>query len=182
MKAMHLSQCNPYVGNSPAGASPFGTKTLKGVPKERKKSAGILFEAYKSKGEVPLSHYTDFYGFLCDDIIRERNKIGGNWVIAQGVYKRRVRDFIREKLGPDCTFIGFSMKEDLQLRRLALRTLGSGSDVTEAAIEEAKQKYKGMAISKGYEDVEDGENNAHALEMTEFVTSQDAVKFILEKV
>ena len=37
----------------------------------------------------------EFYGFMCDDIIRERARIGEDWVVASVVNKRSVRDSIR---------------------------------------------------------------------------------------
>ena len=37
----------------------------------------------------------DFYSVLCDDIQRERNKIGGDWVVASIDGKKEWRDFVR---------------------------------------------------------------------------------------
>ena len=57
------------------------------------------------------------YGVLCDDIKRERERIGGDWAVALEVNSRRLRDLARSRLGPDTTFIVLDMAwEDLEER------------------------------------------------------------------
>ena len=58
-----------------------------------------------------------FFEFLCDDIKRERERIGGDWAVATLVNSRRLRDLVRARLGPDLTFVVLDMaREDLEER------------------------------------------------------------------
>ena len=69
---------------------------------------------------------TKFYGVLCDDIKRERERIGGDWAMALVVNTRGLRDFVRSRLGPDLTFVVLDMAwEDLEER---LRSRHSGDE------------------------------------------------------
>ena len=45
------------------------------------------------------------YKYLCDCINYERQRIGGDWVIAQAVPTRNLREVIRKILGQDLIFI-----------------------------------------------------------------------------
>ena len=40
-----------------------------------------------------------FYEYMADSIGNERKRIGGDWVIAQAVPTRNMRDVIRQQLG-----------------------------------------------------------------------------------
>jgi len=58
-----------------------------------------------------------YYEFICDDIKRERERIGGDWAVALNVNTRRLRDLVRSRLGPDLTFVVLDIAwEDLEER------------------------------------------------------------------
>ena len=58
-----------------------------------------------------------YYEFICDDIKRERERIGGDWAVALVVNTRRLRDLVRSRLGPDLTFVVLDIAwEDLEER------------------------------------------------------------------
>ena len=46
-----------------------------------------------------------FYKYMGECIDSERKRIGGNWVVAQAVPTRNMRDVIRKVLGKDLVFI-----------------------------------------------------------------------------
>ena len=58
---------------------------------------------------------------LCDDIRRERERIGGDWAVAMVVHTRRMRDFFRSRLGPDLTFVVLDMDWEDVVERLRSR-------------------------------------------------------------
>ena len=67
---------------------------------------------------------TKFCGAICDDIKRERERIGGDWAVALVVNTRWLRDFLRSRLGPDLTFIVLDMAwEDLEERMRSNRSM-----------------------------------------------------------
>ncbi len=78
-------------------------------------SAGIIeFQKMLKDDEFDEEAMDKNYGVLCDDIGRERERIGGDWAVAMSVNTRRWRDFVRSRLGPDLTFVVLDMAwEDL---------------------------------------------------------------------
>jgi len=173
---------NPYVGASKKGPTFFGVRPLSGIPEKRKEICRLaLEEGYRKilekKGEVDPKIWDDLYNILCDDILKEREKIGGNWVVGQAVYTKAARDLIRSRLGEDLIFIVLeSGEEDLQLERLAKRYLGEG-EVTEEAREETKKKLEQHA--GGAEPVEEEEKNTFVIQVTKAQTPEDVVKKVL---
>merc|ERR1712018_245499 len=80
-----------------------------------------------------------------EDIAKEQKRIGGDWVVAQAVPTRKLRDHIRKQLGPNLIFIVLHMTKEDQIARLKERhgneekvvnTLAKSSDVFEPAVED----------------------------------------------
>jgi len=177
-----LMGLNPYVGASLKGNSYFGTRLLTGLSRERQNICKMAFEeGYKyamSGKEVDPKVWSDFYNLLCDDILKERSKLGGDWVIGQAVYSKAAREIIRKRLGKDLTFVVLeSGEEDLQVERMVKRALGDG-EVTEEAKEDIKEKCAQRA--GGHEHVEEDERNTFAIYVTKAMTPEDVVKKIFE--
>ena len=180
--------CNPYIDAAPKGGSLFGTKSLSGICPERKKACQrMMDEGYTnilSGKEADPSVWEDGYGMMCDDIIRERQKLGGDWVINQAVYTRAARNVVRRKLGASLKFVMLDMDPELQSKRLAKRiTSGFGEagalsgEVTEEALEKAKEEMKKM--TGRLEDVQKDEHNTIALVISEDMSVDDVVDKIL---
>ena len=66
-----------------------------------------------------------YYRMMCEDILKQKQRIGGNWAIAHVVFSRFVRDTMREILGPDLTFIHLTMNKEDKLKRLQKRHDGN---------------------------------------------------------
>jgi len=90
--------------------------------------------------------WEDFYRLFCEDILKERAKLGGRWVVNQAVYTRMARQIIRDRMGENVILIALeSGQECLQLERLAKRNLGS-EEVTEEALENSKKIMEGKKV------------------------------------
>ena len=127
----------------------------------------------------------NFYVLLCEDIIKERLKLGGNWVINQAVYTRKSRDVIRDIFGEEFKFVILLMDPELQAQRLGKRcTIGFGEagklsgEVSEDAMEEAKKEM--TKFTKGFEAVQPDEPNTLALNITEDKSVKDVADKIME--
>ena len=174
---------NPYVGAAPKGTTQFGTKALSGIPSERTEVCRVtLVEGYTKllKGEeVNDKIWEDFYELLCKDILREREKLGGNWVVTQAVYSRTARDIIREKMGDSLILVVLETEEeDLQIERLARRA-SKKEILTAEELESSKKKMSGFV---GYHDtVEDDEPNTFKIVVTGDMTPKDVAKKVHEK-
>ena len=174
---------NPYVGASPKGAMQFGTKALSGIPQERTDVCRLtLTDGYTKlrKGEeVDEKIWEDFYELLCQDILREREKLGGKWVVAQAVYTRSARDIVRRKMGDDLIIVVLETDEDdLQIERLAKRA-AKKEGCTKDNLENSKKK---MASFVGYHDtVEDDEPNTFKVLVSGDMSAENVAKKVHEK-
>ena len=61
------------------------------------------------------------YSAMCLDITKERQRIGGDWAVAQAVTSRAFRDHIRSEMGEQLIFIILHMDKDNQVARLKER-------------------------------------------------------------
>ena len=66
--------------------------------------------------DVDWDNMKPFISNMAKDIKVQKERIGGNFVVAQAVTSRDMRDHIR-KILPDCTFITLSMTPETQVSR-----------------------------------------------------------------
>jgi len=172
---------NPYVGASAKGPSFWGNKMLRGISDERKEVCKKVMEVGYKKlmegQEAPFSIWEDFYGMMCQEILAEREKIGGDWIINQGVYTKEARDLIRIKLGSQLKFVFFDMDPDLQAARLANREKGTG-EITEEVLEAKKQEC--LKRTRGYQRRQDDEQNSFQIDITESMKTEDIANEIIK--
>merc|ERR1712106_898928 len=107
-----------------------------------------------------------FYSSMCENIIQERKRIGGDWVVAQAVPSRKMRDLIKSKLGAKLQFMVLNLDRDYQLERLEPRTEKFGKEIAKAW------------VNMKYEPAEDEEENTFALKITREVSLDDVVEQI----
>ena len=63
-----------------------------------------------------------FYKYMSNSISYERKRIGGDWVVAQAVPTRKLRDEIRKSLGNDkVLFFLLGLEREVTLARLTKR-------------------------------------------------------------
>ena len=58
---------------------------------------------------------------IANDILKQRQRIGGDWSIAFGISSRKQRDIIRKILGPDVIFMVLNITKDCAKNRLVAR-------------------------------------------------------------
>jgi len=133
---------NPYVPldvDDPTMAT-MRQRGLKGEGlKRRQEVVKNLISQMKSflEGEYNREVFEDFYSLMCDEIGRERTRIGGDWAVAQCVMLRDMRDVIRSKLGSDVMFVLLEMDVEGMLERVRKRHNGQ-----EKAVESLKKYFE----------------------------------------
>jgi len=165
---------NPYVpvdAEEPSKAQAF-QKGLRGEGLKNRvdvvNKGNAVYEQMIKGEDYDKKVLEDFYGLLCDDIKRERARIGGDWVVATVVDKQAWRDFIRSRLGPDLEFVVLDMDLEQQMARIRGR-----HDNDEAAVEMMKEYYK-LCEPKA-----DNEEHAVDLKISTDMTPEDVVEKIL---
>ena len=56
--------------------------------------AGKILRA-TPKADIDKELYLDYYQLMCEDIRREKARIGGDWAVAYSVFTRGMRDVVR---------------------------------------------------------------------------------------
>jgi len=173
-----FSNCkNPYIPPDVPDPSMAQTyqKALKGEGLEERKELlkriMPMFEEMMFGKDYDKELAKEFYGAVCEDIKRERKRIGGDWAIAAVTLSRDLRDIIRSKLGPELVFVILSMDlEDVKKRCMKRH---SGDESTVEFLMAA-----GELCEPGGED----EENAVNVVITNEMSEQDVVNKILELV
>ena len=112
-----------------------------------------------------------FYEVLAEDLVKQRNRLGGDWAIAQAVFSRKQRDFLRQQLGPKLVFIVMNLTAECQKKRVASRhgdSLGGG-------LLDMLIRYASLCEPAG-----EDEENAYNLDIDENMTRDDVMKKLLE--
>jgi len=107
----------------------------------------------------------------CEDIIRQRERLGGDWATAFAVFSRKQRDIIRNVLGNDVIFFILHLTQESNRKRLVGR---HGDDMAA----EFNKIFDSM--SKMYESAGEDEKNAFDLHITEDMTPDDVVQKVLD--
>jgi len=164
-----MSHKNPYLplGEDSAIDALMVAKQLRGVPKEIKKVVANAMKEWGKvmKGEVDYD-LEPFYSLMCENILHERKRLGGDWVVAQAVPTRKLRDLIKSKLGPDLQFMVLNLDKDYQAERLKPRFDLLGKEFAE------------LWMKMIYEPAGDGEENAVDLKITREQSLDDVVQLI----
>merc|ERR1719300_1793006 len=110
-----LNPFNPLDSDNPS-MSTAKQKTLKGPgAKERAELVrkvqdvwGPLMAGLEYDKELLLEYYVA----LCEDINKQKERIGGDWAVAHVVLSKEVRDTLRRILGPDLVIIILTMSKE----------------------------------------------------------------------
>ena len=111
----------------------------------------------------------EFYKEMAQYVKNERNRIGGDWAVAQAVPTRALRDEIK-KILPDVTFVTLTLKEDVLRKRLEARH-GDQKGIADHFV----------AFMKHYEPAEEDEAQAFNVDLTATMTPNDVVEMVLQK-
>ena len=112
-----------------------------------------------------------FYDEMAKDLIKQRKRIGGDWAIAQAVFSRNQREFIREKVGSSLVFIVLNLTKECQLHRIKSRHGDSLGD----AFFNTMAKYAELCEPAG-----EDEPNTFNINITGNMSKEDVVKEILK--
>jgi len=125
---------------------------------------------------IPPDSDLQFYEFLCDDINRGRERIGGDWAVAMhGGFTRQVRDLVRSRLGPDVTFVVLDMAWEDMEERFRSRHRGN-----EKWLEIMMPTYR--KIYETFDPAGGDESNTVGIKVVPGDTSQQVAEKILDQV
>ena len=106
-----------------------------------------------------------YYNLMSKDILKERERVGGDWIVTYAVAKRADRDVIRKVLGEDLIFVVLDISLELVIERLEGRGQGE---------EEIAQVYK------YYEPAQEDEPNTISFEIKRGVTREENAQAVFD--
>ena len=179
---------NPYVGSAPKATTPHGTRKLSGIPQKRtlicEKFLQESITNVKSSCPVEPDVCKEFYELMCDDIIKERTKFGGNWVINHGLYTKLARDIVKKKLGSKLQLIVLTISSEHQAKRYMEANLKNSTfhndDMYNKMLEEKRLQIE--VSKRGYESVNQNESNILEISITDKMTVHDVSKTIMNSI
>lgn len=138
---------------------------------------GLLeFPKFAEGQEFDLDVVNAWYTEMAKDILREKNKIGGSWAVAQAVPKQSMRDIIRKVLGDQCVFVILSLSAETNAKRINTRH----ADMDEASKESLQEWMNNMY--QLYELAGADEENAVNVEIGPDMDKYQVAQAILQKV
>ena len=115
---------------------------------------GLAITAFLANQAARFAHITIdrsptdiFYYLMSKDILKERKRVGENWIVAFAVTKRADRDVIRKVLGDDLIFVVLDISLDLVVERLKGRGQGEEAIATAHKHYEPAQKDEPNTLS-----------------------------------
>ena len=168
-----MNHLNPYVPTD-VDEPTFSTNFLKGVSQERLDivtEGGINFMAMINGNEYNFEKLCQFYSAMTKDIDKERKRIGGDWVVAHAVPKRKFRDHIRKQLGSSLIFVVLHMSKEDHIERIKER---HKNDIRQGIVDKLIKSYD------VFEPAEDGEPNTISILITKEMTREDVVDKIIQ--
>jgi len=133
--------------------------------------ATTFFEAMMAGKEYDMEEAKKFYSGMCEDILRERKRIGGDFVVAAVSFARELRDHIRSRLGRDLVFVILDMDMEDVKKRVKARHHGQDAATDLMA-----------PMNELCDPVGEDEKNAVSVTVTSSMSRDDVVKKILEKI
>ena len=165
-----LANTNPYVPKDirPTDAL-FKQKPLKGLSRDRIEAAikGSEFMMSLENG-LDEEKAKIFYTEMAKDILKEKKRIGGNWVVSQAVLTKDCRDNISKTL-KDVIHVTLNVEKDAQKNRLERRHGKGGLG-----------KYLQLWYDL-YELADEKQENGFSIDVTVEMTPEDVAKAIIEK-
>ena len=118
-----LNHLNPYVPTDVAEPTlaQMSQNFLSGVPQERIDIVADGYHNFMAMGnglEYNFEELAKFYSAMAENVVSEQERIGGDFVVAQAVPTRALRDHLRTKLGSNLIFVVLHMSREDQMERV----------------------------------------------------------------
>jgi len=173
---------NPYIPPDVPEASLAQLKQRKLVGeganerKELVKKLMPLFNKIFTSGSVDLNDtenniLEEGYRAMCNNIKKERKRIGGDWAISCVLVTRKIRDIVRSEIGRNLQIVSLDMNLDDQMARVSSRHLGDQHTVDMMKV-----------IYDLSEPAGEDEPNIVEVKVTPDKTPDDVLNMVLEKV
>ena len=113
---------------------------------------------------------------MAKDVVRHKERLGGNFAIAQAVAKRAQRECMKEIFGPQGIFVLLKLSKETNAKRIEGRHAGGDPEVMKSMITFLNGLYD------TYEDTQPGEENCITVNIGPDDSREDVMNKILKQV
>ena len=117
-----------------------------------------------------------FFRTLAKDIVKHKQRLGGNFAVSQAVPTRVLRDCIKEIFGPQGIFVVLRLAKETNAKRVAGRHAGGDPETLKKMLDFLNGIYD------TYEDAQPGEDNCITVEIGPEDSREDVMNKILKQV
>ena len=176
---MFLSFTNPFIDPTEDGMKPMQTQRhLKGVPKEAFEASVNGLEMFKQMQagifDKLEENLAPMYKQMGEHIKKQKERLGGNFVIAQAVFSRNQRKTLQNLIGPDLIFIVLNMSKECQMKRVKIRHGDAAGGEFGNKVLEIYSKYAELC-----EPAAEDEENSYNITITDDMSREDVIEKIL---
>ena len=154
-------------------------KAIKGRSVEILESMKTCFPEFeKMIKHMPydVENVKPFFRILAQDIVRHKQRLGGNFAVAQAVPTRVLRDCMKDIFGPQGIFVVLLLTKETNAKRVASRHAGGDPETMKKMLEFLDGMYD------QYEDAQAGEENCITVEIGPEDSRDDVMNKILKQV
>ena len=108
---------------------------------------------------------------MAKDILRQKERLGGDFAVAQAVVSRESRDLLRSRMGPELVFIVLNLTKECQNKRISARHPGEEQKVFADILHK---------VFEAYQPAGEDEENAYNVTIDETQTPDDVMKKVLD--
>ena len=109
---------------------------------------------------------------MCEDILKQRKRLGGNWMVDRCILTKEFRELIRKKLGSGLIIVELQLNEELCKKRV-LKRHGEDNEWDKTVANMLLEVYPQCEFA------EQDEENTFTIEVTEEITPEVVANEIL---
>ena len=109
---------------------------------------------------------------MCEDILKQRKRLGGNWMVDRCILTKEFRELIRKKLGSGLIIVELQLNEELCKKRV-LKRHGEDNEWDKTVANMLLEVYPQCEFA------EQDEENIFTIEVTEEITPEVVANEIL---
>ena len=134
------------------------------------------FEKMLNGKPMDIEKVKPFFQQTALDVVKHKKRLGGNFVVAQAVPNRFLRDYMKEVVGSDVLFVTLHLTKETNAKRVESRHSGGDAAVKKGIIDFLNQMYD------RYEDAQPGEENCITVNIGPEDSREHVMNNILKKV
>ena len=117
-----------------------------------------------------------YYQLLAQDIVRQKQRLGGSFTVAHVLPTKELRDHMKETFGSQVIFVALHLSKETNSQRVEARHAGGDKEMKENVV-----KFL-TALYDAFEDAQPGEKNCITVHVEPDDSREDVMQKILNQI